>query len=155
MTEADSANGFQIEGADIEAKTITQEIQVRSRVRQEEALARGLDHEAYAKGIYPLPADAVFSRGLYEAVGQAGFGADKVNTELELTETRLPLVGGLVHRFRAAIHELVLFYLDQFEARQVRFNEQTARALAIMVQDLEAEVRDLRARLAELEDIQE
>ena len=155
MTEADAATGFQIEGEDIDSKAIEQEIRVRSQVRQEEAQAQGLDYEAYAKGLHPLPADAVFSRDLYEAVVQVGFDADKVGTELDLTETRLALVGGMVHRLRAAVHELVLFYLNRFEARQVRFNEQTARALAVMVQDLEAEVRDLRARLTELEDGQE
>lgn len=155
MTEADATTGFQIEGADIEAETTGKKIQARGRARREEALSMGLDHEAYAKGLYPLPGDAVFSRDLYEAVGQASISADMVGTELELTETRMPLVGGLAHRFRAAAHELVLFYLNQSEARQIRFNKQTTRALAIMVQDLEAEVRDLRARLAELEDSQE
>ena len=151
MTESDAATGFQIAGEDIEAEVIGQEIQARSQARQDEAQAMGLDHEAYAQGLHPLPADAVFSRDLYEAVGQIGYGADKVSTGLELTDTRLPLVGGLAHRFRTAVHELVLFYLNRFEARQMRFNEQTARALAVMVRDLEAEVRDLRARLAELE----
>lgn len=155
MAEANASTGFQIEGEDIEARAIEQKIRARSQARQEEGQAQGLDYEAYARGLPPLPADAVFSRDLYEAVGQVGFGADKVGTELDLTETRMALVGGMVHRLRAAVHELVLYYLNRFEARQVRFNEQTARALAVMVQDLEAEVRDLRARLTELEDGQE
>jgi hypothetical protein len=58
----------------------------------------------------------------------------------------------LVQRLRAALHELVLFYVNRAAARQVRFNEQTARALTALVRDLEAEVRDLRARLAKLEE---
>ena len=155
MTDTDPTTSFEIEGEGIDAETLGQELQIRSRARKAEAEAQGLDYEGLAQGLRPLPAVAVFSRDLYEAVGQVGFGADKVSTELDLTETRVAVVGGMVHRFRAAIHELVLFYLNRFEARQVRFNDQTAQALAVMVRDLEAEVRDLRARLVELEADQE
>lgn len=128
-----------------------QQIRARIRDRRAEARARGLDFEAYADGLYPLPPDAILSRDLYEAVRHVSLGYDKVNVEMALTESRLPLIGGLVQRLRAALHELVLFYVNRLAARQVRFNEQTARALTTLVRDLEAEVRDLRARLAELE----
>ncbi len=142
---------FEIEAPDLDAEALMQEIRARIRARRAEAKARGLDWEAYADGLYPLPADAVLSRDLYEAVRRAALGYDKVNVEMALTETRLPIVGGLAQRLRAALHELVLFYVNRQAARQIRFNEQSARALALLVRDLEAEVRDLRARLAELE----
>jgi len=151
MTDADPAPGIQLEGDDIESQELGHEIRARSQARRAEAQAMGLDYEAYAGGLYPLPADAVFGRDLYEAVRQVGFGYDKVSVEMELTGTRLPVVGGLVQRLRAAVHELVLFYFNRLEARQMRFNKQMARAVAILVRDLEAEVRDLRARLADLE----
>jgi hypothetical protein len=151
MAESDPTAEFQIEGDDIDAEAIMQEIRARLRARRAEAQARGLDWEAYADGLYPLPPDAVLSRDLYEAVRHVGLGYDKIPVERALTETRLPLVGGLAHRVRAALHELVLFYVNRLAARQVRFNEQTARALTALVRDLEAEVRDLRARLAALE----
>jgi hypothetical protein len=70
---------------------------------------------------------------------------------MALTESRLPLVGGVAQRLRAALHELVLFYVNRLAARQIRFNEHTARALVVLVRDLEAEVRELSARIAELE----
>jgi hypothetical protein len=146
---------FEIQGDDIDAEAIMQEIRARIRARRAEASARGLDFEAYADGLYPLPPDAILSRDLYEAVRHTGLGYDKIHVNMALTETRLPLVGRLVHRLRAALHELVLFYVNRLAARQVRFNQQTARALAALVRDLEAEVRDLRARLAELEARQE
>jgi len=136
-------------GLDVEA--IMQEIRARLRARRAEARARGIDFEAYADGLYPLPAGAVFSRDLYEAVRYAGLGWDKVGVEMMLTETRLPVVGRLAQRVRAALHELVLFYVNRLAARQVRYNEQTARALAVLVRDLEVEVADLRSRLAVLE----
>jgi len=131
-----------------------QEIRVRLRERREQARAGGLDVEAMADGLYPLPPDAVLSRDLYEAVRYTALGWDKVGVEMALTETRLPLVGGLTQRLRAALHELVLFYVNRLAGRQARFNEYSARALAVLVRDLEAEVGSLRARLDALEEQQ-
>ncbi len=142
---------FDLEAPDLDAEAIMREIRARIRARRAEAKARGLDFEAYADGLYPLPPDALFSRDLYEAVRYVGLGWDKVGVEMALTESRLPLVGGLVQRLRAALHELVLFYVNRLAARQIRVNEQTARALTILVRDLEAEIADLHARVTALE----
>jgi hypothetical protein len=142
---------FDLEAPDLDAEAIMQEIRARIRARRAEARARGLDVEAYADGLYPLPPGAVLSRDLYEAVRYLGLGYDKVRVEMALTETRLPVIGRLAHRLRAALHELVLFYVNRLAARQVRFNEQTARALAALIRDLEAEIADLSARLATME----
>jgi hypothetical protein len=144
-----------IDAPDLDVEAIMQEIRARIRARRAEARARGLDFEAYADGLYPLPADACLSRDLHEAVRHVALGYDKINVEMALSENRLPLVGGLVQRLRAALHELVLFYVNRLAARQVRFNEQTARALTALLRDLEAEVQDLQARIAELEAGQE
>lgn len=151
MRDGDRLTGFEIEGNDVDIEAIMQEIRARVRVRRAVAKARGLDWEAYADGLYPLASDAVLSRDLHEAVRYAGLDYDKIPLEMVLVDTRLPLAGRLVQRVRSALHELVLFYVNRLAARQVRFNEQTARALALLVRDLEAEVRDLRARLAAVE----
>jgi hypothetical protein len=151
MIDNSEARPFDIASKDLDAEAIMQEIRSRIRARRAEAKARGLDWEAYADGAYPLPPDAVLSRDLHEAVRLAGLGYDKIPVERALTETRLPLVGRLWQRARAALHDLVLFYVNRMAARQVRFNEQTARALVALVKDLEAEIGDLRARIAELE----
>ncbi len=151
MSDSAPTTGLHIEGDDIDAEAIMQEIRARLRDRRAQAKARGLDFEAYADGQYPLPPDAILSRDLHEAVRYVGLGYDKVNVEMALTETRLPLASGLGHRLRSALHELVLYYVNRLAARQTHFNEQTARALTALLRDLEAEVRDLRARIAELE----
>ena len=142
---------FDLEAPDLDAEAIMREIRARIRARRAEAKARGLDFEAYADGLYPVPSDAPFSRDLYEAVRYVGLGWDKVGVGMTLTESRLPVIGGLIQRLRAALHELVLFYVNQLAARQVRVNEQTARALTTLVRDLEAEIADLRVRLATME----
>lgn len=151
MNNGDPVAGFEIEGSDIDTEAIMQEIRAHVRARRAEAKARGLDWEAYADGLYPLPPDAVLSRDLHEAVRHVGLDYDKIPVEMALIGTRLPLVGGMVQRLRSALHELVLFYVNRLAARQVRFNEQTARALALLVRDLDAQVRDLQDRLAEVE----
>jgi hypothetical protein len=148
-------DSFRIEGDDIDSEAIMQQIRARLRARRAEAKARGLDFEAYADGLYPLPPGAVLSRDFHEAVRHVSLGYDKVGVDLVLTETRIPLVGRFAHKLRAALHGLVLFYVNRSAARQIRFNEQTARALVALLRDLEAEVRDLRARVAELEASQE
>ncbi len=140
-----------IKAPDLDIEAVMQEIRARVRARRAQALKQGLDWEAYADGLYPLPPDAVLSRDLHEAVRYAALGYDKIPLEMVLTENRWPLVGRLVQRLRAALHGLVLFYVNRLAARQVRFNEQTARALTLLVRDLEAQVRDLRARLEALE----
>jgi hypothetical protein len=140
-----------IDALDLDVEAIMKEVRARIRARRAEARARGLDFEAYANGLYPVSPDAVLSRDVHEAVRHMGLGYDKMNVQLALTETRLPLVGGAVQRLRAALHGLVLFYVNRLAAGQIRFNEQTARALLALVRDLESEVRDLRARVSELE----
>jgi hypothetical protein len=147
----DQNEGFIVEAPDLDAEAIMKEIRARLRARRERAKVQGLDFEAYADGLYPLEKDAVLSRDLHEAVRYAGLGYDKVNVEMMLTETRLPVLGGIVQRARSALHGLVLFYVNRHASRQIHFNEQTARALVAMVRDLEAEVRDLRARISSLE----
>jgi hypothetical protein len=147
----DQAERFRVEAPDLDTETIMQEIRARLRARREQAKAQGLDFEAYADGLYPIDPDAILSRDVHEAVRYAGLGYDKVNVEMMLTETRLPLLGGIVHRLRSALHELVLFYVNRHASRQIHFNEQTARALVAMVRDLEGEVRDLRVRVSSLE----
>jgi hypothetical protein len=148
----DQSELFHLDAPDLDAEAIMREIRARIRTRRAEAKARGLDFEAYADGLYPVPPDALFSRDLYEAVRYLGLGWDKVGVEMALTESRLPLIGGLIQRLRAALHELVLFYVNRLAARQVRFNEQTARALTVLVRDLEAEITDLRTRIAAQEE---
>lgn len=151
VTSQDPASTFQIEDVDIDAEEIMKEIRARLRARREEALARGFDWEAYADGLYPVPPEAVLSRDLHEAVRYLSLEYDKANVEMELTETQLPLIGGLVQRVRAALHELVLFYVNRLAARQIRVNYQASRAMVMLVRDLEAEVRDLHTRVQMLE----
>jgi hypothetical protein len=147
----DRTAGFEIESEALDTEAIMQQIRAGLRARRDEARARGLDWEAYADGLYPVPLDAVLSRDLHEAVRYLALEYDKVNVELALSETRVPFVGGLVQRVRTALHELVLFYVNRLAARQTRVNYQASRAMTTLLRDLQAEIRDLHARIDALE----
>lgn len=151
MTDTRVEEDFQIEGSDVDVEGVVQEIHARLRTRREQAEARGLDYDSYADGRYPLPLNAIVSREVYYALRRVQMACDKVNVEMMLTETRVPVVGGLVHRIRRALHELVLFYVQRLAARQTSFNQQTASALATIVRDMEAQARKNCAHVAEPE----
>lgn len=146
---------FDLEAAALDTEAIMHEIRSRIRTRRAEALAKGMDWQALAEGLYPLPPGATLSRELYEAIRHLELGYDKISVEMYLTETRLPLIGSLAHRLRAALHQLVLFYVNRLAAKETRVHEETTHALATLVRDLEAEIRDLRDRIAVLEVSQE
>jgi hypothetical protein len=142
---------FDLEAAALDTEAIMHEIGTRVRTHRAEALAKGLEWQAFADGLYPLPPGATLSRELYEAIRHLELGNEKIHVEMYLTETRLPLISGLVHRLRTALHELVLFYVNRLAAKETRVHEETTHALAMLVRDLEIELRDLRERVAVLE----
>jgi hypothetical protein len=148
MTDTRVEDDFQIEGSDVDVEGVVQEVHARLRTRREQAEARGLDYDSYADGRYPLPLNAVVSRDVYYALRRVQMACDKVNVEMMLTETRLPVVGGVVHRIRRVLHQLVLFYVQRLAARQTSFNQQTSLALTAIVREMEAEARRDSDRIA-------
>jgi hypothetical protein len=155
MTDTRVEDDFRIEGSGVDIEGTMNEIHARLRARREQAEAQGLDYDSYADGRYPLPPNAVLSRDVYDAVRHVQLASDKVNVEMLLTETRLPVIGGLVHRARKVLHELVLFYVRRLAARQTSFNQQTALALTAIVGEMEAEARRNRTHTAEGEGSQD
>jgi hypothetical protein len=149
MTDMGSEYDFQIEGNDIDVVGVVQRIQARIRDRREKAEAQGLDYDSYTGGLYPLPPNATLGRDVYYALRRVQMACDKVNVDMMLTETRLPMIGGLVHRVRRVFHELVLFYVERLAARQTRFNQQTSSALTAIVREMEVEARRSRMQTAE------
>jgi len=82
---------------------------------------------------------------------------DKLGVDIILTPSRLPLVGGLLQRLRAALHTLVVYYVNRLAGQQVRLNEMLVRVLVGLTKALETtraenerlqqEVEALEARL--------
>jgi hypothetical protein len=161
MDELDSVIESQDPEFDVEA--VMREVRARLEARRAEAEARDLDYDAFAEGRFGTAPIAGIDVATQEALHYVSLGYDKVGVELSLTETRLPLLGAVVQRFRYALHSVILYYLNMLAVKQVRFNKAVAQSLGGMAQvvasatsadeaaRMQDEIRRLEARVAVLE----
>ncbi|MER3543082.1 MAG: hypothetical protein C4311_00400 [Chloroflexota bacterium] len=115
--------------------------------------------QGQAPGLVAPPRQGRLKPELYDELYQANMAYDKAYVSLDLTPTRLPLVGGLWQRLRRAAHNLVIFYVNRLGAAQIAFNRHAVRVLNEIVRSLdedemlervarlEREVAELRAQL--------
>jgi len=75
----------------------------------------------------------------YEHLYQAGLTYDQVNVQMNLTPITTPIIGSFLQKLRQKLHELVLFYVNQVAANQIRVNTHQLRALSILGEYLENE----------------
>ncbi len=78
----------------------------------------------------PLPAE------FYEHLQQARLAYDRIQPRLQLTPVNTPILGPFLQRIRQQMHELVLFYLNQLAANQIRVNGHLLAAVEILGQEL-------------------
>ena len=158
----ETADIVNIRDPEIDAEAIMRDIRARIRQRRAQAEAQGLDYEALAEG---RPAESVgrFEADLYYDLRRLSVSYDEVGVKLSLTETRLPLIGGVVQRVRAALHQVILYYVNMLARQQARINKYNLRVLTALTRDLEAdatsadiealrqEIAWLRERIEQLE----
>jgi len=156
MSESsDVSESIEIRDPGIDSEAIMRRIRENIRQRRTQAEAHGLNYEAFVEGLYAAKVSARFDHSLYYDLRRMSVSYDKIGVGLSLTETRLPLIGPVLHRVRAALHQLVIYYVNMLAAQQARYNEYMVRALSTLVKDLElgptpAEVEALRNEVAEL-----
>lgn len=146
---------IEIRDPDIDAESIMRRIRESIRKRRAAAEAQGLDYEAFVEGLYSAGVSARFDHSLYYDLRRLGASYDKVGVGLSLTQSRIPVIGGLVQRVRAALHHLVIYYVNMLAGQQVRFNETVVRVLTGLVKELETgpkptEVEALQAEVVAL-----
>ena len=73
----------------------------------------------------------------YEHLYQAGLAYDEIKIGSLVRDSRIPIVGSLLHWLRSRMHELVIFYVNQFAARQIAVNRHLLQALSILSDELE------------------
>jgi hypothetical protein len=107
----------------------------------QEIRAEILAQRAGGPGADPIVATSGerFSPAFYEHLYQAGLVYDQLKPDLFVSRSRIPLIGPLLERMRQKIHELVLFYVNQVAADQIRMNTHLLRALSVLAEDLEQE----------------
>lgn len=80
-----------------------------------------------------------FSPEFYDHLYQAGLAINEMHIRLQVSRTALPLIGPLIDRLRAAVHQVVLFYVHQAVERQAEVNRQLLQAISELSQELERE----------------
>jgi hypothetical protein len=113
--------------------------QIMQEIRAEILAQRGLD-AAVPTGGKRLPPE------FYEHLYQAALGHDQIGVKLHVTPVKIPLIGPLIERLRQAVHQLVLFYVNQLAAEQVQVNRHLLQALRILSEELEKEAADAAAK---------
>lgn len=85
------------------------------------------------------------SSNFYEQLYLAELMQAEMGVKLLVTKSKIPVIGGLIDRFRTKIHELVLFYVNQAVAQQADINDHLIEAIALLSTELEGgsdEIRD-------------
>jgi hypothetical protein len=131
----------------------------KKTMREIQAYIAGQKLKERSGAPHPAPPVGRFSPPLYAHLLEATSAHDQVGVEANPRPIRAPIIGPLLTRARELFHNLVIYYLDQFSARQIRFNAHMVGAMETLIHDLdvgsdrapEAQVANLEARVASLE----
>jgi Flp pilus assembly protein TadB len=157
VTNDDVSGVIESQDDELDIESVMREVRARIQSRRAEAEARALDYDALAEGRSMSADVAGVDSATQTALRSVSLGYDKISVELSLTETRVPVIGPVLQRFRSALHSVILYYLNKLAAKQIRFNEAVARSLEGLVRTLRAGARqdDVDALRAEIERLQE
>ncbi len=165
MDKQDDLNGMiEIHDEQIDAQDIVHRIRANIHTRHEVAQAQGLDFDAFVEGQYP-EGKRHFDKVVYHNLRRANATYDGITVKKYVSPRSVPLVGKLVQRLRGVAHDLVIYYVNMLGSRQMLFNgalvhllnslmeglEQDAAHNAQELAALQAQVRALRAQVAELQ----
>ncbi len=75
----------------------------------------------------------------YEHLYQANLTQSQLGVKVHVVESSVPLIGGLIDRFRAAFHQLVIYYINQVAEQQAEINGHLLGALTELGTYLEAQ----------------
>lgn len=93
-------------------------------------------------GSPPSTPEGPLPTAFYEHLNQARLAHDRIEPRIQVTSTDVPIIGPLLHTMRHKLHELILFYVNQLAANQIRFNAHMLQALTILSQELEKNDHD-------------
>lgn len=134
----DDVNGIiEIRDPEIDAEAIMLQIRGNLRARRLEAEAQGLDFEQLAKGEFAKR----FGDGVYQDMRQVSASASQMGVQLSVVhaQRKIPIVSALIQRVRQALHQLVIYYVNQLAAQQNHHNRQIVGVLMRLVLGLERE----------------
>lgn len=104
---------------------------IRAQILAKKAKTAGNDMPIVQVQGRRLPAE------FYEHLYEAGLTYDQTQTQVYLSHSRVPIVGPLLQWVRRKVHELVVFYVNQVAANQIRVNTHLLQAISILSEELE------------------
>lgn len=153
MDDNDVRDVIDIQDPEIDAEAIMRQIREKIHQRRMEAEAHGLDATALAEGQYHTR----FDDSLYLQLRQVNATPyARPGVSLAIAQSSgLPLIGPLMYRLRAALHQLAIYYVNMLAAQQGLFNSYVTRTLMTLVKELEKEpppshVEELKEEVAHL-----
>lgn len=78
-----------------------------------------------------------FPPEFYEQLYYAGLAYDQVGVKMHVTKLPIPVVGSLLAWLRGKVHQLVLYYVNQVAAQQIKVNTHLLQAVSILSKELE------------------
>ncbi len=73
----------------------------------------------------------------YEHLYEASLVQNQLGVKVHVTKSTVPILGGIIDRFRAMFHQLIIFYINQLAEQQAEVNGQILQALTALSQYLE------------------
>jgi len=134
---------LEIRDSDIDAESIMLQIRAAIRERRTTSGLSDAEFDALATGAPVQPTLDGLRRDLERLTNTMRY----TEVDMLLSEVRPSPISGLVQRFRAALHEVILFYVNRLAAQQASTNRATLTALRKTFQILEAQ----QARIEALE----
>lgn len=164
LDSCDSIAGLvEIRDPEIDADAIRTRVSAALAARRAWAMARGLDYDALAGAAMNGTGEPSGHDALRAASAQLRTAPLHSAVALEVTPSRIPLLGGIARRLRALLHNVAVFYVNRSAARQETFNRAAATTLLELeraiddtteisrlreqIASLELEIRDIRQRL--------
>lgn len=75
----------------------------------------------------------------YEHLYLASMTYNQTETELYVTPSKIPLLGGLIDWLRGQIHNVVIFYVNRSVVKQIQINRHLLQAMSILAEAYEAD----------------
>ena len=98
-----------------------------------------LDRKLPGQVRLPAAADSNQRPEYYEELFRAALAQSRLEVDLLVTPTRVPLIGPIVDALRRKFHELVVFYINRSSMNQAKVNHHVLAALSILGRDESAE----------------
>jgi hypothetical protein len=73
----------------------------------------------------------------YEHLYRAILAQNQLGVKIHVTKSNVAVFGGIIDRFRAMFHQLVIFYVQKLTDQQAEVNQQFLQALSTLSQYLE------------------